>query len=86
MLEYFSGGKSPAKVNFRGVSCCNSGCYPFYAVLILTTNNIESFDEAFLSRFAVCLKFDELSVESRRILWTRVSYFRWPRRSGRSAV
>ncbi|GAA6051884.1 hypothetical protein NBRC10513_002547 [Rhodotorula toruloides] len=39
--------------------------------LILTTNHIENFDEAFLSRFAVVLRFDELDEPSRWILWER---------------
>ncbi|KAM0789602.1 hypothetical protein ACM66B_000409 [Microbotryomycetes sp. NB124-2] len=43
----------------------------FSGVLILTTNSLERFDEAFLSRFAVVLRFDELDVESRKTLWHR---------------
>ncbi|BGP33012.1 hypothetical protein JCM10296v2_004801 [Rhodotorula toruloides] len=43
----------------------------FTRVLILTTNHIENFDEAFLSRFAVVLRFDELDEPSRRTLWER---------------
>ncbi|GAA6037982.1 hypothetical protein JCM8097_009524 [Rhodosporidiobolus ruineniae] len=43
----------------------------FTGVLILTTNSIERFDEAFLSRFAVVLRFDELDAASRRTLWER---------------
>ncbi|GAA6018976.1 hypothetical protein JCM10207_009219 [Rhodosporidiobolus poonsookiae] len=43
----------------------------FTGVLILTTNNIEQFDEAFLSRFAVVLQFDALDEASRRTLWER---------------
>ncbi|KAI5477302.1 AAA family ATPase [Pseudohyphozyma bogoriensis] len=41
----------------------------FSGVLILTTNHIDQFDEAFLSRFAVVLKFDDLDQPSRRVLW-----------------
>ncbi|GAA6018658.1 hypothetical protein JCM8202_000600 [Rhodotorula sphaerocarpa] len=43
----------------------------FTGVLILTTNSIQSFDDAFLSRFAVVLHFDELDAGSRRTLWER---------------
>ncbi|PRQ76610.1 P-loop containing nucleoside triphosphate hydrolase protein [Rhodotorula toruloides] len=43
----------------------------FTGILILTTNHIENFDEAFLSRFAVVLRFDELDEPSRWILWER---------------
>ncbi|KAH7341481.1 P-loop containing nucleoside triphosphate hydrolase protein [Rhizoctonia solani] len=40
-------------------------------VLILTTNRIRSFDEAFLSRFSVALRYPELNEDSRKILWTK---------------
>ncbi|KAK4054118.1 hypothetical protein OIV83_001143 [Microbotryomycetes sp. JL201] len=43
----------------------------FSGVLILTTNSLERFDEAFLSRFAVVLRFDELDFDSRKTLWER---------------
>ncbi|GAA5865071.1 hypothetical protein JCM3774_002122 [Rhodotorula dairenensis] len=43
----------------------------FSGVLILTTNSIESFDDAFLSRFAVVLHFGRLDEASRRTLWSR---------------
>ncbi|KAK4054336.1 hypothetical protein OIO90_003569 [Microbotryomycetes sp. JL221] len=43
----------------------------FLRLLILTTNSIERFDEAFLSRFAVVLRFDELDAKSRKMLWKR---------------
>ncbi|GJN88255.1 hypothetical protein Rhopal_001220-T1 [Rhodotorula paludigena] len=43
----------------------------FLRLLILTTNRIEQFDEAFLSRFAIVLRFDELDASARRTLWER---------------
>lgn len=43
----------------------------FSGVLLLTTNSIKSFDDAFLSRFAVVLHFDKLDTTSRRTLWSR---------------
>ncbi|ORY86670.1 P-loop containing nucleoside triphosphate hydrolase protein [Leucosporidium creatinivorum] len=43
----------------------------FSGVLILTTNFIDQFDEAFLSRFAVVLQFHELDQNSRKMLWER---------------
>ena len=45
----------------------------FNGVLILTTNSIDRFDDAFLSRFALVLQFDALDEASRRTLWDRVS-------------
>ncbi|KAJ8293316.1 hypothetical protein OF846_003341 [Rhodotorula toruloides] len=38
-------------------------------VLILTTNHIKNFGKAFLSRFAIVLRFDELDEPSCRTLW-----------------
>ncbi|KAF8604161.1 P-loop containing nucleoside triphosphate hydrolase protein [Ceratobasidium sp. AG-I] len=38
-------------------------------VLILTTNRIRSFDDAFLSRFSVALRYPDLDRESRKVLW-----------------
>ncbi|GAA5854256.1 hypothetical protein JCM9279_005099 [Rhodotorula babjevae] len=43
----------------------------FSGVLILTTNRIEEFDEAFMSRFAIVLRFDELDESARQTLWER---------------
>ncbi|KPV74782.1 uncharacterized protein RHOBADRAFT_53721 [Rhodotorula graminis WP1] len=43
----------------------------FSGVLILTTNRIEEFDEAFMSRFAIVLRFDELDKAARQTLWQR---------------
>ncbi|GAA5912111.1 hypothetical protein JCM8208_001031 [Rhodotorula glutinis] len=43
----------------------------FSGVLILTTNRIEEFDEAFMSRFAIVLRFDELDDAARQTLWER---------------
>ncbi|KAG9118312.1 hypothetical protein FRC07_007236 [Ceratobasidium sp. 392] len=40
-------------------------------VLILTTNRIRSFDDAFLSRFSVALRYPDLDRESRKVLWTK---------------
>lgn len=44
----------------------------FQGVLILTTNHIDHFDEAFASRFTISLAFDDLNEASRRTLWIRV--------------
>ncbi|KAJ9120897.1 hypothetical protein QFC22_002832 [Naganishia vaughanmartiniae] len=41
----------------------------FSGVLILTTNRLSEFDEAFESRFSVTLSFNGLSKDSRRELW-----------------
>ncbi|KAH7326843.1 P-loop containing nucleoside triphosphate hydrolase protein [Rhizoctonia solani] len=40
-------------------------------VLILTTNRIRSFDDAFLSRFSIALRYPELDQDSRKILWAK---------------
>ncbi|CAE6373442.1 unnamed protein product, partial [Rhizoctonia solani] len=40
-------------------------------VLILTTNRIRSFDDAFLSRFSVALRYPDLDRESRKVLWSK---------------
>ncbi|KAJ1307821.1 hypothetical protein OPQ81_001902 [Rhizoctonia solani] len=40
-------------------------------VLILTTNRIRSFDDAFLSRFSVALRYPDLDRESRTVLWSK---------------
>ncbi|GAA5875179.1 hypothetical protein JCM8547_005544 [Rhodosporidiobolus lusitaniae] len=53
----------------------------FSGVLILTTNNIERFDEAFLSRSAVVLHFPELDKPSRQLLWERFLLKTLPRPS-----
>lgn len=36
---------------------------------MLTTNRVESFDEAFQSRIHVALKYNDLTKESRRAVW-----------------
>ncbi|KAJ9093162.1 hypothetical protein QFC21_006478 [Naganishia friedmannii] len=43
----------------------------FSGILILTTNRLESFDNAFLSRFSLILKYPDLDAPSRRVLWDR---------------
>ncbi|KAF8674074.1 P-loop containing nucleoside triphosphate hydrolase protein [Rhizoctonia solani] len=40
-------------------------------VLILTTNRIRAFDEAFLSRFSIALRYPELDQNSRKVLWAK---------------
>ncbi|CAE6479816.1 unnamed protein product [Rhizoctonia solani] len=40
-------------------------------VLILTTNRIRAFDDAFLSRFSIALRYPELDQNSRRVLWVK---------------
>lgn len=40
-------------------------------VLFLTTNRIKTFDEAFLSRFSITIKYPELDVASRRTIWQK---------------
>ncbi|KAK0223734.1 P-loop containing nucleoside triphosphate hydrolase protein [Armillaria fumosa] len=40
-------------------------------VLFLTTNRIKTFDEAFLSRFSIAIKYPELDVASRRTIWQK---------------
>ncbi|CUA68531.1 ATP-dependent zinc metalloprotease FtsH homolog (chloroplast) [Chlorella vulgaris] [Rhizoctonia solani] len=40
-------------------------------VLILTTNRIRSFDDAFLSRFSIALRYPDLDRDSRKVLWSK---------------
>lgn len=40
-------------------------------VLFLTTNRIKSFDDAFLSRFSIGIKYPELDQDARRIVWRK---------------
>ncbi|KDQ49893.1 hypothetical protein JAAARDRAFT_42485 [Jaapia argillacea MUCL 33604] len=40
-------------------------------VLFLTTNRINSFDEAFMSRFSIGIKYPELDHTARRIIWRK---------------
>ncbi|KAK0451616.1 P-loop containing nucleoside triphosphate hydrolase protein [Armillaria borealis] len=40
-------------------------------VLFLTTNRIKTFDEAFLSRFSIAIKYPELDVAGRRAIWQK---------------
>ncbi|CAE6409250.1 unnamed protein product [Rhizoctonia solani] len=40
-------------------------------VLILTTNRIRAFDDAFLSRFSIALRYPELDQNSRKVLWAK---------------
>ncbi|KAL1745950.1 P-loop containing nucleoside triphosphate hydrolase protein [Schizophyllum fasciatum] len=41
----------------------------YQGILFLTTNRVQSFDEAFQSRIHVALKYNNLSQESRRTVW-----------------
>ncbi|KIK51129.1 hypothetical protein GYMLUDRAFT_208901 [Collybiopsis luxurians FD-317 M1] len=41
----------------------------YQGILLLTTNRVESFDEAFQSRIHVALKYNDLTPESRRAVW-----------------
>eukprot|EP01097_Dermamoeba_algensis_P001962 TRINITY_DN1776_c0_g1_i1.p1 TRINITY_DN1776_c0_g1~~TRINITY_DN1776_c0_g1_i1.p1 ORF type:complete len:288 (-),score=60.48 TRINITY_DN1776_c0_g1_i1:122-985(-) len=38
-------------------------------ILFLTTNRVDSFDEAFYSRISVCLRYDELDQQARGLVW-----------------
>lgn len=38
----------------------------FNGILILTTNRVESFDEAFISRFSIAIKYADLDEASRK--------------------
>ena len=40
-------------------------------VIFLTTNRVQSFDEAFLSRFSIALKYPELSKSARISVWRK---------------
>ncbi|KAK0223728.1 P-loop containing nucleoside triphosphate hydrolase protein [Armillaria fumosa] len=40
-------------------------------VLFLTTNRIKTFDEAFLSRFSIAIKYPELDATSRQVIWQK---------------
>ncbi|OAX41588.1 P-loop containing nucleoside triphosphate hydrolase protein [Rhizopogon vinicolor AM-OR11-026] len=40
-------------------------------VLFLTTNRIQTFDEAFLSRFSIAIKYPELNPSSRLTIWRK---------------
>lgn len=41
----------------------------FQGILFLTTNRVETFDEAFQSRIHVALRYAELDVKARRSIW-----------------
>ncbi|KAG2357288.1 P-loop containing nucleoside triphosphate hydrolase protein [Suillus spraguei] len=40
-------------------------------VLFLTTNRIQAFDEAFLSRFSIAVRYPELDADARLIIWRK---------------
>lgn len=42
----------------------------YRGILFLTTNRVQAFDEAFLSRIHVALHFQQLSHESKKQVWT----------------
>ncbi|KAG9128021.1 hypothetical protein FRC07_006135 [Ceratobasidium sp. 392] len=44
-------------------------------VLILTTNRVETFDEAFQSRISISLKYPDLDQASRKVLWKKFLTF-----------
>ncbi|KAG8740886.1 hypothetical protein FRC10_003801 [Ceratobasidium sp. 414] len=66
VLEYHSGGS--AYLQFLADRRLT---YSPAVVLILTTNRIRSFDDAFLSRFSVALRYPDLDRESRKVLWSK---------------
>jgi len=41
----------------------------FQGILFLTTNRVETFDEAFQSRIHLALKYGELTIKARRTVW-----------------
>jgi SpoVK/Ycf46/Vps4 family AAA+-type ATPase len=41
----------------------------FRGILVLTTNRVENFDEAILSRIHIQLKYGELNADARRKVW-----------------
>jgi hypothetical protein len=41
----------------------------FQGILFLTTNRVETFDEAFVSRIHLSLRYDELSAKARKTVW-----------------
>lgn len=41
----------------------------FQGILFLTTNRVETFDEAFVSRIHLSLRYSELTVKARRTVW-----------------
>ena len=40
-------------------------------ILFLTTNRVKSFDEAFLSRFSVAIRYPDLDKERRKKVWSK---------------
>jgi SpoVK/Ycf46/Vps4 family AAA+-type ATPase len=40
-------------------------------ILFLTTNRVKSFDEAFLSRFSVAIRYPDHGVETRKKVWSK---------------
>lgn len=43
----------------------------YSGVMLLTTNRLEDFDEAFASRFSLTLRFDDLGQKARAVLWAK---------------
>ena len=41
----------------------------FQAILFLTTNRVETFDEAFQSRIHIALRYNDLDKKTRRVIW-----------------
>ncbi|KAG2141658.1 P-loop containing nucleoside triphosphate hydrolase protein [Suillus cothurnatus] len=42
-----------------------------HGVLFLTTNRVQTFDDAFLSRFSIAIKYPELDVSARLTIWQK---------------
>lgn len=43
----------------------------FHSTLFLTTNRVETFDPAFISRFSIAIKYSELDTSARKAIWRR---------------
>lgn len=41
----------------------------FQGILFLTTNRVETFDEAFQSRIHIALRYNDLDVKAKKIIW-----------------
>lgn len=41
----------------------------FQGILFLTTNRVETFDEAFQSRIHIALRYNDLDVKAKTIIW-----------------
>lgn len=43
----------------------------FHSTLFLTTNRVETFDPAFISRFSIAVKYSDLDTSARKAIWKR---------------